>query len=96
MIVMGGLGSPNAPDSRRAQFSMAENPMAPALEDDIRQLNDEADVHAHRFEAGGSLRLRWGFMCECASAHCTTSVEMSRAEYADLRLRGGKVLADDH
>jgi hypothetical protein len=46
--------------------------MAPALEDDIRQLNDEADVHAHRFEAGGSLRLRWGFMCECGSAHCTT------------------------
>jgi hypothetical protein len=70
--------------------------MEPRLDEVIRQLNEQAAAHADQFEAGGSLRLRWGFMCECGDVHCTTWVEMSRAEYAELRRRGGKVLADGH
>ena len=70
--------------------------MEPRLDDVIRELNEQAAEHADQFEAGGSLRLRWSFMCECGDAHCTTWVEMSRAEYTELRRREREVLADGH
>jgi hypothetical protein len=50
--------------------------MEPRLDEVIRELNEQAAEHADQFEAGGSLRLRWGFMCECGDAHCITWVEM--------------------
>jgi len=62
----------------------------------IHQLNEETAARAARVEAGDPLQLRWAFMCECGDPHCTSWVELTRAEYAALRRRGGRVFAEEH
>lgn len=62
----------------------------------IRQLNEATERYAEESEKDGVLELRWGFICECGSAHCTRWIELTRAEYASLRRRGAPVLAPEH
>jgi hypothetical protein len=64
--------------------------------DVIRQVNDETLASAEAMEARSSLRLRWGFLCECGDPKCTKWIKLTRDEYVDLRAREERVLAWGH
>jgi len=65
-------------------------------EDVMRQVNDETLASAEAMEARSSLRLRWGFLCECGHPECTNWVELTRDQYLQLRAEDGRVLARGH
>jgi hypothetical protein len=60
----------------------------------FRQVNERIEELAILHEFGDA---RLGLVCECPNLHCTASIELTAAEYEDLRVHVDRfAIAPDH